>query len=378
MGSGGSKPGIERLARHYNELVDSMRKNQVVFDVRAKNVARTEQEWFRRFESGLDGPPVSEDALYDSIADFVRRGREDREGLERAVEDPALREQARRLLASMDSTVAMQKYYEYKYLHLSAVFLHFTDFVQRLMEVMGDGLLEASRGSSAATAADIGRLADAIGDGAISPQQARRLQRSARGVHDRALERIEELGDKMRAVADLSGRQVREFPAEQIAAQRREESRAYTRDRRGRFASAGPAGPARRPPTGPPAKQAGPAEQTAATPPTGAPTGPAERAGPAEQTTGAPTGPAERTGPAEQTTGAPTGPAEQTTSEAPTGPAEQTAEAPAGPAEAPAGPQAEPAGPAAKGATGMERTFAGGAVATRRLAAVRRALSSSP
>ena len=238
MGSASSKTSGEvgKLAGHYNELVDSMMKNQLVFDTSARNIARTEQEWFRRFEQQLEAPPVSEDALYGNISRFMKQSQQDVGGIVDAITDPAVRESARQVLNRTRTSVAMQKYYEYKYLHLSAVFLHFTEFVEKLMDIMSQGIMEATHASATSTADDIKRLLDAVGEMNISKTEAEVLKKSVRNVHGKAVQRLDALSEQMRAIAEVSGQQVKGFPAEQMAMQKEEEGRQFRRDELGRFA----------------------------------------------------------------------------------------------------------------------------------------------
>ena len=109
MGAQGSKNAasgeINELASHYSQLVDSMVNNQLVFDVSAKNIARTEQEWFRKFEEQMETPPVTEDALYRNIFEFMNQSGSDAAQITESIGDPGVRESARNVLSRTRTSV---------------------------------------------------------------------------------------------------------------------------------------------------------------------------------------------------------------------------------------------------------------------------------
>nr|WRJ69612.1 hypothetical protein TetV2_00163 [Oceanusvirus sp.] len=223
MGTASSKDATT-VAGHYDQLITSMMNNRLTFDVNTRNIAEVESQWFQNLEERLkDKDTSSEDVLYETIRDFVASSEKDINEAVRGIEDRELQNAAKKVLEKTRTAVAMQKYYEYKYLHLSAVFIHFTDFVHKLMDVMSQTVQETTRNHSAGTAGDIGQLVEAIQKAGLTEQQETMLKKSVKAVHESSESRLADLSRRLSAVTSESATQALAFPAAQLEQQKKEE-----------------------------------------------------------------------------------------------------------------------------------------------------------
>lgn len=219
MGAGQSTERPTAIAEHYKELVDSMMNNQLTFDVKTRNIAETEQEWFREFEKQLENGVQSEDSLYNAISEFVSRSRESIAEGKNNIEDPNLRKVYEQVLKKTETAVVLQKYYEYKYLHLSAIFIHFAEFVHKIFDVTGETIKETTAESVSGTKEDLNRLYSAIDSVNISQKDADLLRNSVSAVHDASEERLASLSKRLSAITRQGTLQTKAFPMKQFEEQ---------------------------------------------------------------------------------------------------------------------------------------------------------------
>ena len=107
---------------------------------------------FEQFQKNRGTLEVTEDNLFEALSTFFSEEQSSAEMILESIADPQARAAGKAIMTKTWDANVMAKYYEYKYLHVSAVFIKFTEFDQSMAEVSG-------RAAKQATAAEVAPLA---------------------------------------------------------------------------------------------------------------------------------------------------------------------------------------------------------------------------
>ena len=215
---------VSDVAKNYGKLIDTMMSNQIGFAPTLKEISDVEREWFASFEAYLadtNSNVSSEDSLYRNIQAFMRLSGDDTKALLDQISDSTLRASADSVLTRTNKAIVLQKYYEYKYLHLSAVFMNFTEFVKKLFEVMGNAYVQVASNQTDLTTRDVTELLDAMLK-VLPKDDSDNLKRSVQAVHKNSQDRIRVLSQQLEKIIQVSRDNIDEFPSRQLQQQQSE------------------------------------------------------------------------------------------------------------------------------------------------------------
>lgn len=251
---------VSDIAKNYSSLIDAMMTNQVGFASSMKDISDAEREWFQSFEryvSENKADVSSEDSLYRNIQAFTRLSGDDTDALLRQIADPGMRASAEAVLSRTTKSIVLQKYYEYKYLHLSAVFMNFTEFVQKLFELTASAAVQVAENQAVLTTRDVAQLLDAMAS-VIPAQDAAKLKKTVQAVHKSAHDRLTTMSKQLNKIVEVSRDQIGEFPMKQLEQQQEEGRTQIKRDAEGLAPAPSPSPSPGQPPPKPPGPPQGP------------------------------------------------------------------------------------------------------------------------
>lgn len=215
---------VSDIAKNYSTLIDAMMTNQVGFASSMKDISDAEREWFDSFERYVaenQADISSEDSLYRNIQAFTRLSGDDTDALLKQIADPGMRASADSVLKRTNKAIVLQKYYEYKYLHLSAVFMNFTEFVQKLFELTASASVQVAENQAVLTTRDVSQLLDAMAS-VIPAQDAAQFKRTVQAVHKSAHDRLKVMSKQLDKIIEVSKEHIGEFPMKQLEQQQQE------------------------------------------------------------------------------------------------------------------------------------------------------------
>ena len=226
MGGSHSREAEPKLAQHatkYSDLLDAMTHNRIPASGERGGIADIgdqEMRWFRDFEAYLSDNQAdvnSDDALYSNLRAFVNKSQEHVDGIVANIDDDESRGAAETLARRVRTAVVLQKYYEYKYLHLSAVFSEYTRFVNGVMDSMSSSVGDAVSKSASNTESDLQAAVAEISK--VTKTDADSAVKAIAGVHQSTLMRLKGIQQHVDAVSLRARRDVADFPAEQVERQ---------------------------------------------------------------------------------------------------------------------------------------------------------------
>lgn len=210
------------IAKNYGALLDSMMANQTGFSSVLREISNAEREWLTRFEEYVNRNSVdlgNEESLYRNIQSFMQLSDDDTKSLLGQIQDPGMRKGAESILERTNRAVVTQKYYEYKYLHLSAVFINFTDFVQKIFELLADASTQLAEQAARVSVEDVAKLLDAISR-MIPDEDSGRIRQAVSSIQDANRRRIADMSDQLNKVLEITRREISDFPQRQLEEQR--------------------------------------------------------------------------------------------------------------------------------------------------------------
>eukprot|EP00873_Tetraselmis_striata_P026946 jgi/Tetstr1/447210/TSEL_034647.t1 len=215
---------VSDIAKNYSTLLDTMMTNQIGFASSMKDISDAEREWFGNFEKYIsenNADVSSEDSLYKNIQAFTRLSGDDTSALLSQISDASMRASAESVLNRTNKAIVMQKYYEYKYLHLSSVFMNFTEFVQKLFELMASASVQVAENQAVLTTKDVSDLLDAMAS-IIPAQDAVQMRKTVQTVHKNAHDRLKLMAKQMDKIIEVSKEHIGDFPMRQLEQQQQE------------------------------------------------------------------------------------------------------------------------------------------------------------
>jgi hypothetical protein len=215
---------VSDVAKNYGRLIDTMMTNQIGFAPTLKEISDVEREWFASFEAYLtdtNSNVSSEDSLYRNIQAFMRLSGDDTKALLDQISDSTLRASADSVLTRTNKAIVLQKYYEYKYLHLSAVFMNFTEFVQKLFELMANASVQVASSQADLTTRDVTELLDAMLK-VLPKDDSDNMKRSIQAVHKSSQDRLRVMSQQLEKIIQVSRDNMDEFPVRQLQQQQSE------------------------------------------------------------------------------------------------------------------------------------------------------------
>lgn len=215
---------VSDVAKNYGTLIDTMMTNQIGFASSLKDISDVEREWFSSFEAYLSDTKSnisSEDSLYRNIQAFMRLSGDDTKALLDQISDSTLRASAESVLTRTNKAIVLQKYYEYKYLHLSAVFMNFTEFVQKLFELTANASVQVATNQAELTTQDVTELLDAMTK-VLPREDSENLKRSVQAVHKSSHDRLRQMSQQLDKIIQVSREHMSEFPVRQLQQQQAE------------------------------------------------------------------------------------------------------------------------------------------------------------
>ena len=215
---------ISDVAKNYSDLVDTIMTNQTGFASSMKHVSNAERKWFSEFETFVaqNKQDIStEDSLFRNIMAFVRMSNTDMDNILSQISDPVMRSSTEAVLSRTNRAVVLQKYYEYKYLHLSVVFLNFAEFVQEMFSIFTQSSVQLVKDNSDLTTRDVIQLLNVIAQ-SIPNTDPDAMQRNVSNVHSAINARVKGMTRNIQLLAKKGALSIQAFPEQNFREQRNE------------------------------------------------------------------------------------------------------------------------------------------------------------